>query len=109
MILLPGFMLHVRVIIPRHAPVNNVRLSFEPWIKWIRFLIPLGVKSPNTIEKGFQQVLTTLRDFSDLWLVDQRSGKLHDLIVSPNHEAVLPDVPPGNVRALAEAAVEDMD
>ncbi len=29
-----------------------------------------------------------------------------DLIVSPSHEAVLPDVPPRNVAALAEAALE---
>ncbi|MCP4756941.1 MAG: hypothetical protein GY866_39265 [Proteobacteria bacterium] len=28
-----------------------------------------------------------------------------DLIVSPSHEALLPDVPPENVRAMAEAAV----
>ena len=30
-----------------------------------------------------------------------------NLIVSPSHEAILPDVPPANVRALAEAALED--
>jgi len=30
-----------------------------------------------------------------------------NLIVSPSHEAILPDVPPENVRALAEAAIED--
>ena len=29
-----------------------------------------------------------------------------DLIVSPSHEAVLPDVPPRNVAAMAEAALE---
>jgi uroporphyrinogen decarboxylase len=29
-----------------------------------------------------------------------------DLIVSPSHESLLPDVPPENVRAMAEAAVE---
>ena len=28
------------------------------------------------------------------------------LIVSPSHEAILPNVPPQNVAALAEAAVE---
>jgi len=28
------------------------------------------------------------------------------LIVSPSHEAILPDVPPGNVAAMAEAALE---
>ncbi|MBN1899724.1 hypothetical protein JW926_00195 [Candidatus Sumerlaeota bacterium] len=28
------------------------------------------------------------------------------LIVSPSHEAILPDVPPENIRAMAEAAVE---
>jgi len=28
------------------------------------------------------------------------------LIVSPSHEALLPNVPPENVRAMAEAAVE---
>ena len=28
------------------------------------------------------------------------------LIVSPSHEAVLPDVPPENVEAMAEAALE---
>jgi uroporphyrinogen decarboxylase len=28
------------------------------------------------------------------------------LIVSPSHEAILPDVPPENVEALAEAAHE---
>ena len=27
-----------------------------------------------------------------------------DLIVSPSHEAILPDVPPQNVAAMAEAA-----
>jgi len=32
-----------------------------------------------------------------------------NLIVSPSHEAFLPDVPPENVRAPAEAALEDMD
>lgn len=31
------------------------------------------------------------------------------LIVSPSHEAVLPNVPPENVAALAEAAVEDVE
>jgi uroporphyrinogen decarboxylase len=29
-----------------------------------------------------------------------------NLIVSPSHEAILPDVPPENIRAMAEAAVE---
>ena len=29
-----------------------------------------------------------------------------NLIVSPSHEAILPNVPPENVRALAEAALE---
>jgi len=29
------------------------------------------------------------------------------LIVSPSHEAILPDVPPRNVAALAEAALEE--
>jgi uroporphyrinogen decarboxylase len=29
-----------------------------------------------------------------------------DLIVSPSHEAILPDVPPQNVAAMAEAAIE---
>jgi len=28
------------------------------------------------------------------------------LIVSPSHEAILPDVPPRNVAAMAEAAAE---
>ncbi|HUU92806.1 MAG TPA: hypothetical protein VM238_16570 [Phycisphaerae bacterium] len=28
------------------------------------------------------------------------------LIVSPSHEALLPNVPPENVRAMAEAAIE---
>jgi uroporphyrinogen decarboxylase len=28
------------------------------------------------------------------------------LIVSPSHEAILPDVPPQNVAAMAEAALE---
>jgi uroporphyrinogen decarboxylase len=28
------------------------------------------------------------------------------LIVSPSHEAILPNVPPGNIRAMAEAALE---
>ena len=28
------------------------------------------------------------------------------MIVSPSHEAILPNVPPENVRALAEAAIE---
>ncbi len=28
------------------------------------------------------------------------------LIVSPSHEAILPDVPPENVAAMAEAALE---
>jgi len=28
------------------------------------------------------------------------------LIVSPSHEAILPDVPPQNVAAMAEAAAE---
>jgi uroporphyrinogen decarboxylase len=27
------------------------------------------------------------------------------LIVSPSHEALLPNVPPGNVAAMAEAAI----
>lgn len=31
------------------------------------------------------------------------------LIVSPSHEAILPNVPPENVAAMAEAAVEDME
>jgi uroporphyrinogen decarboxylase len=29
-----------------------------------------------------------------------------NLIVSPSHEALLPDVPPENILAMAEAAVE---
>lgn len=31
-----------------------------------------------------------------------------NLIVSPSHEAILPDVPPENVQALAEAALEEL-
>jgi len=30
-------------------------------------------------------------------------------IVIPSHEAILPNVPPANVAALAEAAIEDME
>jgi len=29
-----------------------------------------------------------------------------NLVVSPSHEALLPNVPPANVRAMAEAATE---
>ena len=38
----------------------------------------------------------------------QRVRKLigPNLIVSPSHEAILPDVPPENVLAMAEAALE---
>ena len=32
----------------------------------------------------------------------------HNFIVSPSHEAVLPDVPPANLAAMSEAVWEDL-
>ena len=51
--------------------------------------LPLG--SPEEVKREVRRVKSVLGPH---------------LIVSPSHEAILPDVPPRNVAALAEAALE---
>jgi uroporphyrinogen decarboxylase len=58
-----------------------------------------GIDAQNLLVHGApDQLRAKVRELRDLFPTG--------LILSPSHEAILPDVPPGNVSAMAQAAVE---